>query len=581
MSVLAFNDPFHDASYCWLDGAGPQHIELERFTRRKLDRLSPLLGALLLEPDWAARLDEVQALAVVEGEFLAPLFRRIVAAKARGVTDASPLTHALLQALGADQARVLPMEVSAQTQLGDLRPYRAGLEQFVRHALRPTVRVAVLGHHHCHAAHAFFDSPFDEALSVSLDGGGYDFVAGPGGPRTEVYGSVFDGQGASVTAREWVTDLSFASAWARMTRHVFGLNFGEEGTVMAMAALGRPARFGAAVSAPWIWQPAEALATPDNARSYVAQIGELRRAIRGEQDRFDMAAALQQQTEYGVEAFLREVVGEDVRNLCLSGGLFLNCQVMGQVQAALPWVERVFVPPAPYDGGLSVGAAEIMWHGDLGMPRTIQALAPFATGPAYSEADIRGAARERQVGLQHAAAAHVAALLASGRIGALFAGPAESGRRALGHRSILADPQNPMSRGRINGYIKRRAEFRPLAPSVLAEHVHDWFEASPDFASPYMSFALKVRRDRAARIPAVLHADGTARVQTVHRELTPHFHALLTAWNELTGVPVLLNTSFNENEPIVQTPDEALDCYGRTPLDFLYFADAGLLACKG
>lgn len=203
MSLLAFNDPFHDSSYCWLDATGRQHIEFERFTRYKLDRLSPLLGAILLEPDWTARMEAMQALGEVEGEFLAPLFRRLITAKARGGVDAESLTGALLRTLTADQAHTLPDELSGQTQLGDLHRFRLALLYFIRHALRPATRVAVLGHHHCHAAHAFYDSPFEQALSVTLDDSGYDSLDGPGEPRTEVYGGVFECEDWSVRAWAW------------------------------------------------------------------------------------------------------------------------------------------------------------------------------------------------------------------------------------------------------------------------------------------------------------------------------------------------------------------------------------------
>ncbi len=571
--VIAFNDPYHDSSFCLLGASGPAHYEMERFTRRKLDRISPLLGALdVWGHRWHAALDGCRAIGVVEGDFLAPLFRRLMFVKARGRTDPRPFAGALLTALAADQTTVLPDAAVRQTVLPTLEPVRAGMESFVAQALRPGVIVTVLGHHHCHAANAFYASPYETACSVTLDGGGYDFLDGEDGPRREVYGSVWECAANAVTARGWTEDISIAGAWSRLTRQVFGLHFGEEGTVMAMAAYGDPARFAAAVAAPYIWYPNASL----TASGYAAQIEALRQQMRTEQDRFDLAAALQQQTEFKVYAYLHAVVGRDVRHLCLSGGLFLNCQITGKVQGWLPWLDSVFVPPAPYDGGLSIGAAQLLYHEALGMPR-LPGPAAFATGPTYDAADIVAACGTRGVTLVPATPDDIARRLDTGQIGAVFEGPAESGRRALGHRSILADPRRPESRTRINTDIKHRAAFRPFAPMVLADAASDWFVCPPGFTSPYMSFAVPVR---GTRIPAVTHRDGTARVQTVHRDLTPGLHALLTVFAARTGVPVLLNTSFNDNEPIVQTPGEALECYLRTPLDFLYFSGPGLLARK-
>jgi carbamoyltransferase len=168
----------------------------------------------------------------------------------------------------------------------------------------------------------------------------------------------------------------------------------------------------------------------------------------------------------------------------------------------------------------------------------------------------------------------------SGKIIGLFSGSAESGRRALGHRSIIADPRLEHVRERLNADIKRRQWFRPFAPMIIAEDVAEWFDCDAEFQSPYMSFAVPVRTAMRGRIPAVVHFDGTARVQTVHKDLTPRLHAMLLKWKAMTGVPILLNTSFNEREPIVETPADALNTMVRTGLDALFFADERLLVGK-
>lgn len=577
-AALGFNDPFHDSSFARLDDHGLHHVELERFTRQKMERQSPLLGFLDLMPSGA--LDGVAAIGVVEGDLLAPLFWRIMRAKELQ-NRPDTLTDQLLTALAATQDLQLEVVQAGLTHLGTLDRYRDRLRAFVTYALRPDVQIAILGHHQCHTANAFLSSPFDDALSVSLDGGGYDFAGADGG-RELIYGAAYrcTAEPLRLTQVPFAPGLTAAGAFARVGTQVLDLRFGEEGTVMAMAAYGDPARFRATLKPAWLWSTQHAVETDAGRDRLAQQLAGLRRQIKTEQDRFDLAAALQVQAAATVHAQLQQVVTPDVRALCLSGGLFLNCQIVGQVQGWFPWLERVFVPPAPYDGGLSIGVAQILRHVALGVPAPRPRFFPFASGPAAPVFDIIAACRSRRLEPMPAMAGDVATRLASGQIGARFEGGAESGRRALGNRSILADPRNGGVRERINATIKHRAPFRPLAPMILAEDAQDWFRCPPGFMSPTMSHAIPVRDGMAPHIPAVVHRDGTARVQTVHRELTPGLHDLLTAFADITDVPILLNTSFNDQEPIVQTPAEAVECFLRTGLDFLYFAEPGLLLSR-
>lgn len=576
-AALGFNDPFHDASFARLDDHSLHHVELERFTRQKMERQSPLLGFLDLMPGTA--LDGVAAIGVVEGDLLAPLFWHIARARtAAAAPDA--LSDELLTALAVTQDLQLEVVQAGLTHLGTLDRYRDRLRAFVTVALRPDVQLAILGHHQCHAGNAFLSSPFDDALSVSLDGGGYDFATD--GARELIYGAAYrcTAEPLRLTRLPFAPDMTAAGAFARVGTQVLDLRFGEEGTVMAMAAYGDPARFRAALQPAWLWSTQPVLEADAGRDGLAQQIAGLRRAMKTEQDRFDLAAALQAQAAATVHAQLRQVVTPDIRALCLSGGLFLNCQIVGQVQGWFPWLERVFVPPAPYDGGLSIGVAQLLRHVTLGVPAPRPRFMPFASGPAAPVFDFIAACRARRLEPVSATPADVATRLASGQIGARFEGGAESGRRALGHRSILADPRDARVRDRINATIKHRAPFRPLAPMILAEDVQDWFHCPPGFQSPTMSHAIAVRDGMAPHIPAVIHRDGTARVQTVHRELTPGLHDLLTAFADITDVPILLNTSFNDQEPIVQTPAEAVECFLRTGLDFLYFAEPGLLLAR-
>jgi carbamoyltransferase len=207
-------------------------------------------------------------------------------------------------------------------------------------------------------------------------------------------------------------------------------------------------------------------------------------------------------------------------------------------------------------------------------------MAPFGMGQTYSQAAILAACNVRGLTARSTDEHEVVHLLDRGCIVGLFSGSAESGRRALGHRSIIADPRERRIKDKINDEIKHRQWFRPLAPMVLAERVGQWFDCPDDFQSPYMSFAIPVKPGLETRVPAIVHIDGTARVQTVHRELSPRVHQLLSRWHELTGVPMLVNTSFNDREPIVETPADALETFLRIGMDAVYFLDCHMLVSK-
>jgi len=174
--------------------------------------------------------------------------------------------------------------------------------------------------------------------------------------------------------------------------------------------------------------------------------------------------------------------------------------------------------------------------------------------------------------------AHVIQLLLDQKIVSVYGGKAEAGRRALGNRSILADPRCLEMKDIINTKVKHRQEFRPFAPSILREDVSEWFER--DIDSPYMSFAIKVKKEKRGLVPAIVHVDGTARLQTVTFQLNPWYYGFLKLWKEASGVPMLLNTSFNDREPIVETPKDAIACYLKTDIDYLYFFEHGILVSK-
>jgi carbamoyltransferase len=255
--------------------------------------------------------------------------------------------------------------------------------------------------------------------------------------------------------------------------------------------------------------------------------------------------------------------------LCFAGGVALNCLANGRI-ARESGYDEVFVPAAPGDGGTSLGAA-LHWHHVVqGQPRRVAGVSPYL-GCAYDDA----AATRALSGLDARRAADVAAeaarLVAEGRVIGWFQGRSEMGPRALGARSVLADPRSPTVARRLNGEIKKREPFRPFAPSVLAGREGAIFDGRS--ASPYMSFALPVRAGERERVPAVLQVDGTSRIHTVERDGLPVYHRMLERFEELTGLPLVLNTSFNCHAPIVETPEHAVAAYREMGLDALVIGD--------
>jgi carbamoyltransferase len=253
----------------------------------------------------------------------------------------------------------------------------------------------------------------------------------------------------------------------------------------------------------------------------------------------------------------------------------MNSVANGKVTRETPFA-RIFAPPAPGDAGGAIGAALVAWTEASGGARP-EPMLHSSYGPGYGRdrleaalGDARGpldaaGCRVRETESEEGLCDEVAARIADGEVLGWFQGRMEVGPRALGNRSILCDPRRPDMRDVINAKIKLRESFRPFAPSILREAMGEWFEVDDDV--PFMMKVYEIREEKRARIPAVTHVDGTGRPHTVRREANPLYHRLIRAFEQRTGVPMVLNTSFNENEPIVNRPEEALDCFLRTEMD--------------
>jgi carbamoyltransferase len=581
--ILAFNDPWHDSSFFLADGAGPLHIESERYSRRKYDYVNPMLAFAAL---FSERVTSFSDVAVqINGE-IADYMTQLVRAKHGGADAVATLRPVPL----ADPWLVDNFGAPTFANGTD------AVAALVRHLLRPDVRIHFAGHHACHAANAFYSSCFERALVVSLDGGGLDFAPLPqtenvvseaamlvderSPARRQIYGAIYDCKAHHCNLVRQISEFSIGGIWNRILPELLGMKTGEEGTAMAMAALGEPERFRAELDRKLVSYPQFVMLNDRQRVELRDWFERMRHLVVTEQDFHDLAAAMQASTEARVRRFLEAAVSRDHRHLCLTGGVFLNCLITGKIREWLPWLQEIYIPPAPYDGGLSVGAAQLVWHEVMGETARIggAGIAPFAMGRTYGRSDVEAAAVATGIAIKPAKDVEVLALVAQGQIGGLFQGGAESGRRALGNRSIIAHPGIASLKQRLNDAVKHRQWFRPFAPMVLTEQASEWFDCQPGFSSPYMSFAIPVRPERRKAIANVMHLDGTARLQTVHADLSPRLHHLLTLWQAMSGLPVLLNTSFNDREPIVETPLDALRTFVRTPIDFVYFADHGLLA---
>jgi len=292
-----------------------------------------------------------------------------------------------------------------------------------------------------------------------------------------------------------------------------------------------------------------------------------------EQRHRNLAAALQARLEEVYLGMLKKLAAKTkAQAVCLSGGVAFNCVANGKIFDETPF-EQVYVHPAAGDGGLALGAAYYMWNQVLRKPRTF-VMDHAYWGPSYTAEEIRRAIEASDVAKRGYSLAELpqpelirrtVTIIADGKILGWYQGRAEWGPRALGNRSIVADPRRPEMKEVLNRRIKHREIFRPFAPSILAEKTGEWFEKA--YPSPFMTLAYAVRPEKRDKIPAPTHVDGTGRLQTVTREANAKYHALISEFERQTGVPVVLNTSFNDNEPIVCRPEEALECFLRTQMD--------------
>jgi carbamoyltransferase len=504
----------------------------------------------------------------------------------------------------ANLGRKLAYAFSQRPDLGMLldklraKRQRAGVKQQLESAFPGqalAAKVHSVEHHIAHASSAFHVSPFDEAVVVSVDGFG-DFASAAWGLG---HGTQIDLSGRVLFPH------SLGIFYQAVTQFIGFPNYGDEYKVMGLAPYGQPVYLDQMRRIVQL-QPDGSFrldlgcfvhhrqkidfemdgGSPSFANLFGSGMVDLLGPARapGEpltQRHKDLARSAQAMYEEAFFHLLNQLHARfRVDAVTVSGGCGMNSVANGKITLRTPF-KQVYVQSAAGDAGGAVGAAYSVWH-QLGGARG-PAHDHAYWGPHYGSEAIERLLAERAAQVEGAGCTvqHVrdkevlvrdtAAAIARGEVVGWFQGRMEWGPRALGNRSILGDPRRADMKDILNLKIKRRESFRPFAPSILREAVPDWFELDGDV--PFMMQVYPIRVDKRAAIPAVTHADGSGRLQTVTKETNPRYHRLISAFRDITGVPMVLNTSFNENEPVVCTPGEALDCFLRTKMDVLVLGE--------
>ena len=445
-------------------------------------------------------------------------------------------------------------------------------------------KIKQVEHHRSHIASAFFASPFEEAACISIDGSG-DFTTT----------MLAIGKGTEITVLESIDfPHSLGIFYTAFTQLLGFPHYGDEYKVMGMAPYGEPKYVDKLkdvvhltgdglfrLNLKYFRKATKGVISygidhvpvvqPLYNEAMVALFGEARK--KGEPltpYHKDLAASVQKMTEltiFHLVAHLHKRTG--LANLCLAGGVAQNSVANGKIKTHTGF-KNIYIPSAAHDAGISIGAALYVQHQLLHEKRMPAILSTY-TGSHFTNDEIRQVLQNQHIGFtEHQddiIYEKVTACLADGGVVGWFSGKSEFGPRALGGRSILADPRRPDAKQILNSKIKRRESFRPFAPSVLKEYVDEYFEQND--AVPFMEKVFLIKENKRKEIPAVTHVDGTGRLQTVDKNVSPRYYQLIDTFRKKTGVPILLNTSFNENEPIVNTPEEALNCYLRTDMDML------------
>jgi len=570
MRILGISAFYHDSAAALVeDGYIIAAAQEERFTRKKQDARYPENAIRYCLEEGALCLDELDYIVFYEKPFLK--FERLLE------------TYLAFAPRGFASFRMaLPLWLKEKLFQKDLLG-----------------KLLFAEHHRSHAASAFYPSPFDEALILTIDGVGEWATTSAGIGRNH--------------GIEMLKEIQFPHSlgllYAAFTYYTgFKVNSGEY-KVMGLAPYGEPRYANVILEHLIDLKPDGSFRLNQEYFDYCVGLrmtnGRFDRLFGGpprapnellEQRHMDLAASVQAVIEEAIVRMVRSLVAETgLRRLCLAGGVALNCVANGKILRDGA-IDDLWVQPAAGDAGGALGAALSAYHEFLDQPRRVgnvlDGMQGAFLGPAFSNAEIadrfRNAGAVFKIVEDEAVIEHTVDALIEEKAVGWFQGRMEFGPRALGARSILGDPRSPHMQRQLNLKVKFRESFRPFAPSVLREDVAEWFEIDSD--SPYMLVVADVLEDRRhpvsdedkklfgidrlntirSEIPAVTHVDMSARIQTVHKETNPRYHALLSAFKERTGCPALVNTSFNvRSEPIVCTPEDAFRCFMGTDIELL------------
>ncbi len=575
MNVLGLNAYHGDSAAClFVDGKLIAAAEEERFRRIKHWAGLPTSAINYVLEEAKLRLEEVDHIAINRKPGVNNLRRlefvlthwphpRLIAQKIKNIRSAASVKETL-------QAN-----------------YRIEIKAEVHH----------VEHHLAHLASAYLVSGFNEAACISIDGFG-DFASTAFGV----------GQGSEVKIDNRVYfPHSLGIFYSALTQFLGFRHYGDEYKVMGLAPYGEPnyleplrevvrirpdGTFRLNLkyfrhhigNVSYTWKDCAPEVGTLYRRRLVDLLGPARRPDEPlEQKHKDIARSVQATYEKAFFALLQALHKQHPSdNLALAGGCAMNSVANGKVYRRTPF-KKMYCPAAAGDAGGAIGAAAFVLSTLNSQLSTDTPLMTAYLGPDASEEEIHALIDWKKkeiadagcttsyIGDEEELVSKTAKALADGKIVGWFQGRMEWGPRALGNRSILADPRNAAIKDVLNAKIKRRESFRPFAPSILREEVAEWFETDDDV--PFMTKVFQIRTKYRDMIPAVIHVDGTGRLQTVHKETNPRYYRLIEHFRDLTGVPLVLNTSFNESEPVVCYPEEALDCFLRTEMDILVLAN--------
>lgn len=468
-----------------------------------------------------------------------------------------------------------------QKQVASIEEELAKISGIPTEKIKP--KIHQVEHHRSHLASAYFASPFNEAAVLSIDGSG-DFsttMLGIGkGNKIEVIDSVDFPHSIGI----------FYTAFTQLLGFPY---YGDEYKVMGLAPYGEPkyvdklrdvvlwkddglfqlnlSYFRSATQGFIKYENNLPIVPPLFGKKMIGVFGAERKKDEPlTQYHKDLAASVQRFTEETIFHILKGLHQRTgLTKVCIAGGVAQNSVANGKITRNTPFTE-VYIPSAGHDAGISMGAAQYVYHQTLNKPK-VPAIYSAYTGAKFSNDEIEKLLQEKNISYKkyddETLYEVVSERLINAGVVGWFNGRAEFGPRALGARSILADPRRNDAKDLLNAKIKRRESFRPFAPSILKEYVTEYFEVND--IVPFMEKVFPIKKEKQSSIPAVTHVDGTGRLQSVDKNISPAYHNLISAFNKKTGVPILLNTSFNENEPIVNSPSEALDCFLRTNMDML------------